>query len=338
MIEASIRVANNNIPTSYALERISRLTKTATPESSKTLIELKNSDESKDVSISIGEASTEFRVLTSPRRSPIKSFTIAIRGLRITQHDQTVNYLVKISNAIFFEIELLYRQSFILARVRTSPRPLLGNIRRNEPTTIQFPRGEYHDAPMSLYWYAKSASGMSLLQFLAFYQVVEYYFPIYSEIEAQRRVQNILKSPTFSPFNTADISNLLAAIKSGTGRGYGTERTQLSATVQECLDPQALWTFLTDNEYRKESLSKGKLLPKYRISLGDRYADVRDQVANRIYELRCKVVHTKSDSGDTELELLLPFSKEAESMESDIELIEYVAQQVLIASSRPLQI
>lgn len=58
-------------------------------------------------------------------------------------------------------------------------------------------------------------------------------------------------------------------------------------------------------------------------------------MSKRIYEIRCKIVHTKADARDPEVELLLPFSKEADLLQFDIDLIQYVAQQVLIAGSRP---
>lgn len=108
--------------------------------------------------------------------------------------------------------------------------------------------------------------------------------------------------------------------------------------MSECLEPRDLWDFLTEDEGRKEALAKGKLLSKHRLPLTDKYADVREQVSTRIYEIRCKIVHTKNENNDTELDLLLPFSKEAELLGYDIDLIKYVAQQVLIASGRQLRV
>lgn len=62
---------------------------------------------------------------------------------------------------------------------------------------------------------------------------------------------------------------------------------------------------------------------------------MRNDIAERIYDIRCKIVHTKdvAESRDQTGNLLLPFSKEAEGLTFDIELIQYVARQVLIASS-----
>lgn len=180
---------------------------------------------------------------------------------------------------------------------------------------------------------------MPLLQFLAYYQVIEFFFPIYSQSEARRRIRNILKTPGFSYHRDADIVRLLSAVKAGVGRGFGDERSQLRATLQECLDANALREFLVTDEYRNDFfMAKSKALPVHKLPLANPDADLRNDVADRIYDLRCKIVHTKTGANEGEIELLLPFSKEADLLEYEIELIQYVAQQVLIASSRELNV
>jgi hypothetical protein len=54
----------------------------------------------------------------------------------------------------------------------------------------RLPRTTYDHEPMSLYWYARQARGVPLLEFLAYYQCIEFYFPTYAEAEAQKRVRN----------------------------------------------------------------------------------------------------------------------------------------------------
>lgn len=192
---------------------------------------------------------------------------------------------------------------------------------------------------MALYWYARSAAGMPLLQFLAYYQSIEFYFPIYSQAEARRKLRNILKDPNFRKERETDIGRVLSAIKGASGLGFGDERSQLRASIQECLDPNELREFLSIDDERKDFFtSKGKSIAEQRIPINNPTADLRNDVADRIYDIRCKIVHTKAGGQDREVELLLPFSKEAEQLYFDIELIQYIARQVLIAASSPLEI
>lgn len=180
---------------------------------------------------------------------------------------------------------------------------------------------------------------MPLLQFLAYYQVIEFYFPTYSQIEARKKIRSILKNPTFRPDRDADIGNILTAISSGSGKGFGDERSQLRATFQECVDPKELRAFLIDNEEKKSFFSsKSKVLTSFNIPIANPSADLRNYVADRIYDIRCKIVHTKGDSLDGEIERILPFSKEAESLNFDIELVQFLSQKLLIAASSPIKI
>ncbi len=79
-------------------------------------------------------------------------------------------------------------------------------------------------------------------------------------------------------------------------------------------------------------------MTNHKLALGNQNADFRNDVADLIYDIRCKIVHTKGEEREGEFELLLPFSKEADLLQLDIELIQYLAQQVLMAASTPLKI
>jgi hypothetical protein len=176
---------------------------------------------------------------------------------------------------------------------------------------------------------------MPLLQFLAYYQVVEFYFPVYSQSEAQRKLKVILKNPTFRGDRDADIARLLAAIHVSRSGAFGDERSQLRATMLECIDAESIREFIENDTTLKEFyLTGSKSLPFHKIPIANESLDLRGDIAERIYDIRCRIVHTKSDGRDAAGELLLPFSKEAELLGPDIRLVRYVAQQVLIAGSR----
>jgi len=126
-------------------------------------------------------------------------------------------------------------------------------------------------------------------------------------------------------------------VVSGSGRGFGDERSQLRATLNACLDSEDIRSFLNEYEERIKFFSaKQKRLTDYKIPLSNKDADLRTPVADLIYDIRCKIVHTKNESMEGDVELLLPFSKEAELLFHDIELIQYVAKKVLVAASAPL--
>ncbi len=302
------------------------------------LLELRSDNTDSIVTITISNTSESIQtLLPGPFLRPGR-LSLKISGLKINQHNRALSLLQRYSDSLFFQIDMAIGVPLSLIRER---RPVRGARRvrsRDDIIAIQYPKTEYDEAPMSLFWYAQSAIGMPLLRFLAYYQVIEFYFFSYSQEEAMRKIRNILKDPTFRTDRDTDIARLLAAV-SVKGRGYGDERSQLRATLQACIDPSSLREFLTENDARKEFFSnKQKGLANHKVPINNPEADLRNDVADLIYEIRCRIVHTKGDNQEGEINLLLPFSKEAELLYHDIELMQYVARQVLINASSPIHI
>lgn len=301
----------------------------------------KDSDET--ATVSIGTVSKELAVLGGGEVRFSSSYSnylfVRITGLNVKQHDDAVKHLEHITNSFFFQIDLLYNVPLSLVKTRRAPTRRARRGQRDDLSKLEFPSFQYDSGAMALYWYARSARGMPLLQYLAYYQSVEFYFPTYSQMEAHRRIRNLLKDPTFNPHRDTDIARILSIASSQSSRGYGDERSQLRATVNACVTSEEIHQFLTRDSYRQDFFSaKQRTIDAQKLPLANPSADLRNDVADRIYDIRCMIVHTKSTTGKEEVDLLLPFSKEAEALSFDIELIEYVAQRVLIASSNPLRL
>jgi hypothetical protein len=281
----------------------------------------------------LGSATNPFDILIG-RMSSRPS--LRIEGLSVSRQDQAIETLERIANSFFFQLDLLRNIPLTLRRRRT-----LRTVYGKEPRAsqeLEFPKSDYDRDPISLYWYGRGARGMPLLQFLAYYQTIEYYFPAYSQAEARRKIRNILKNPAFRPERDTDVAKILVAAQAN-GLGYGDERSQLRATLNECIEPGALRVFLTESEERaKYFSSKTDKLTDQKIQVRNPDADLRNDVADRIYDIRCKIVHTKSGGREGEVELLLPFSKEAELLYADIELIQFVAREILISASTSLRL
>lgn len=335
-IEASVRPVTSLAPMRMALSRLLPLSTSGGNEDWETFcIELASAGDPA-TKIRLSRSTPELRALMGRPTGP-SSLSLKVTRPGIATHDGAIELLRRVADALFFQIDLLTDIPLSLTRDRRGQ--LRRRPRRRTPAArsgLEFPRNAYETAPVSLYWYARSAVGMPLLQFLAYYQVIEYYYPVYSQAEAHRKLKTILKNPTFRSDRDSDISRVLAAIHVTRSGAYGDERSQLKATLTECVDAETLRTFLTEDAERKAFLSsKTKGLTDHKLPIDTPGTDLRNDVAERLYEIRCKIVHTKVDSRTGELELLLPFSKEAEQLSYDIELAQFLAQQVLIASSTP---
>lgn len=295
-----------------------------------------------DAKIIVATGSDDGPVLELSRPTPLmlavseyatsSSISLKITGHKVNGHDEAVSFLKKVSSSLLFQLDLISDLPFVVRR-QTSYRKRTKRSRAWSAPDLKFPTNEFESAPLSLYWYGRSARGMPLLQYLAFYQVIEFYFPRFSQSEAHRKLKAVLKHPTFRGDKDSDVSKLLNAIYISRNGAYGDERAQLRATIDECIQPDDLRRFIREDSDRASFFSsKGKATyHKVNVNLDD--SDLCADLSRRIYEIRCKIVHTKSDVRDQEIELLLPFSKEADQLYFDIDLVQYVAQQVLIAGS-----
>lgn len=183
---------------------------------------------------------------------------------------------------------------------------------------------------------------MPVLQFLAFYQVLEFYFYRYLRHKAEQEIRNLLEEEPFDQLREADKLRLLEAIRLryGGGKKLGaSERQMLETTIRECVSQVDLRRFMIDNDERYDffaSRTLPKMVSECDLPVFDARLDLRRSVAERIYDIRCRIVHAKAEfeaQGP-----LLPTDPEAQYLRHDIDLVRYLARKALQKSRRPLQV
>ncbi len=288
------------------------------------------------VSVEISECTEELNALALRQRGrPPISLKISLGGERT--YTSALNALETISDSLFFQLDIERGVALALRKMLRRRRPLRSRgFKADEPTNIQFPAFEYDKAPISLYWYARSARGMPLLQFLAYYQVVEYYFPSFAKLEAVRSARKILKHPSFRVDRESDLTKLVTTI-SGSGRVGSSEREQMKVTVLEVLSSDDVKQFFEDNEEIAKILGKKQEgITDRTVNITRRDHDHRPDIAELLYDIRCRIVHTKNGFDNPQSEIILPFSAAEDDMWAYTELMQFVAQNALVRSSSVL--
>lgn len=292
--------------------------------------------ERNNIKISLSVPSKDMMILF-PANNSRRSLSLKIEGVNISKHDEVMKTLETMTNSFFFQIDICKNISFILQKTRIRNREELVSWRkRSKP--IEFPKYEYDAAPLSLYWYGRSAVHMPLLQYLSFYQAIEYYFPAYFHDEVKKKFQTLLKDPSFRVDRESDITKLIKISQFNNG-GYGNEREMLKVTIKACIEETELRDVLSGTEdIKKHFTTKLKGITDCTINFSSDKIDLRDMITQRVYDIRCKIVHAKNDSDEIFGSFLLPFSNESEMLQLDIDLIQLIAQKVIIASSSIIKI
>ncbi|MFI5491343.1 hypothetical protein [Actinoplanes sp. NPDC051859] len=290
-------------------------------------------DPSDKLQVEISEADPTLALFESG--SP-RSYSLKIKLNNVPTVGNALAILKELSTAIFVDLDLTHNVVFGLqiTRALASNKRQKSRTSRKKVQPPRLPRLKYSAEAASLYSYGRSATGMPLLEFLAYYQVMEFFFPVYSRQELMQRVRHELLDPRFDPNNDSDLARMLNLLAS-TGRGGLTESDQLRATISRCVDEESLSHFIKDDPDMEEFLTGKQEIKGVRsINFANRDQKLTDQVAHRLYQIRCRIVHTKEDGGPAGSQMMLPFGEEARKMSTDIELARYVAQKVLIAGGR----
>lgn len=289
--------------------------------------------------ITISQPTSTALALTNRELDEESGLTVKISGLEITNSKEATDILEKLANSLFFEIRNgtgiplmleMYEEPWLLPK---SPVFFTGKLQK---APIAFPKYQYDVDPLNLYWYATSAYEMSLLQFLAYYQVLEFYFPVYSRMEVKADVANIVKDPQFNPDHDLDINKLISSVLSKMGRGYRDEKSQLLATIKGCVQDEEVRELMSSENIKTHFQKDYKKLSKIKVSIDNKDTDLREQLAERIYDIRCRVVHTKAE--EIEKERILPFTEEEALLTVEVQIIEFLARKALISGSKKFSI
>ncbi|MFF0062654.1 hypothetical protein ACFYRC_14035 [Streptomyces sp. NPDC005279] len=303
--------------------------------------------------VAMGSASRDFTIISDRNRrrymnrdrEPLphglgRFTTIRISGISTTRHDEALEILNRISGAVFFELDLQYGVAPRLAPSWTSERARMGSRLQQEKAqeAPRNPQNQYPEKPLSLYWYGRSSAGIPLLEYLAYYQVLEYFFPSFSHRDTLEKLRNELLDPRFRPDEDRNLVRIIN-LASGRGKGFGSEREQLRSTIGGCVTEGHIRDFIESSDTLSEHFSgKQKIKDVAHLNIEDMKNDLLTSLANRVYDIRCRIVHAKEDGGKSAVDLLLPSSKEAEALGPDIELIKFLAQKVLIAGASRLRL
>lgn len=258
--------------------------------------------------------------------------SLYISGLGL--HGDAQSRLARINSVIDAVVFELNTMNGISVEVRNFPRYGY-RIATNhdigpEPTV---PKWEYSSEAVSLFRYGLAADRLPLLRFLAFYQVLEYFLPQYVDRAMLRRVRNIVADPSFS---IDDDSQLARLLEIGTRKNKLSEREQLSITMQYCLNEDELRKFISSDVVRSNFVTarSGPLQSVSPLVLNDNANTLTNQVAKRIYQIRCRIVHSKAGGKYEDSPVLLPFGPEVGQLEHDTEIVRFVAEKALAASAK----
>lgn len=266
--------------------------------------------------------------------------TLKIENISLDTEEQARIFLEKVSNSIFFQLDVLHEFTVTLAPRRISR--IERSIRRRmlyRPSDATKEIGlnyEYDKIPLSLYWFAQNNKESPIFAFFAFYQVLEYYYPIYSTLEAKNRIRNLIKDPHFSVDSEIYMVKLLNAVTTKNAERIGDEKEQLYNVLKSIVTGDDIIEYINSNEHIKGYFSnkESNKLSNEKLPVEDSI-NIIAKVAARIYDIRCRIVHNKASETHKKI---LPVTQEEDYLRNEVQLIKFLARKAIVANSKTIEL
>ncbi len=257
-----------------------------------------------------------------------------------SESEKTVKEFEELADSLIFNIS--YNLSVAIVKIKFLdeyiPMERTHRIKRNSIEKIEPPRRKY--IPSLVHHYQMGiATDNPMLQFISFYQILEYFFEKIYEEELFNKMRNKITDPGFSYKNDSDLNALIKIVKSKIQtRG---EVITYNENYALCL---TLKKYITDLDELKEKLKKyddKTLLDYYQnnpvpfskgntINWNNQDTNVTLQnVTDRIYKTRNSIIHSKESDKPRYVSF-----KDEKSLSKEIPLVKSIAEEVIIRSAK----
>jgi hypothetical protein len=232
----------------------------------------------------------------------------------------------EIVRSLVYELDI--RNGLVVAtRPRRLPRDSRAPGRaREDPSTVRFPRIRLQAEVADLFTFAAQATDNMLLSFLNYYQVLEYFLPAAVKKTALGRIRRELRDPRFDDNSDQSLLAILTEAERSTNISEG---TQVRVLVTEYVREDRLTEFFR-RDWGNYFSKRGPISGVQAVSPDS--PDFVNHVADRIYQIRNRIVHAKDDPKYLASRVLLPLSAEAQALGPDVQLVRLLASEAILAS------
>lgn len=229
-----------------------------------------------------------------------------------------------------FLYELNARNNVIFSVLRWPLRPETGaSGRRSELPALpppRFPVIAIDPEIAKLFSFASQASGNLTMAFLSYYQILEHFLFAMIRRGVVREVRNALFDRKFSEKSDASLMGLIDIVEQNLG---GIESKHLRALINGCVRREQVEEFLSSDSWGLHFTNKGPIQGVRPLNLKDKSVDILDQISERVYKLRNRIVHAKDGPKYGNSRVLMPESREADSLGPDVQLVRLLAMEVI---------
>lgn len=260
------------------------------------------------------------------RQIPFLS-TLKIAYGTALNRDQLRQNSEKIARSLIYELN--FRNGVVVELDAPALGPDIALARRAPEVfkEVRYPRTTVQYEVSILFGFASQVADDPPLAFLSYYQALEYFFPVFMRERAIKGIRRELRDPAFDEASTESLLRVLGAAEGAFPR---TEQHQLRVLVKEYARAGKLEDFFSRN-WGNYFSNKGPIKGVPSVNVKNTGQNLSEQVADRIYQIRNRIVHSKDDPKYGDARVLLPRSAESNALTPDVLLVRLLATEAIAA-------
>ncbi len=225
---------------------------------------------------------------------------------------------------------LAYGGKVLLSLVRSWDRGRR-HLRRGKIQDVQFPQRTYNSDLVSYYQLGLGSDSL-LLAYLAFYKILEHFFPTVTELGLQKRLAERLVAPEFSHTKATQLRQLAHIVRKYDQRMD--EEKMLSAVIEHFFPADEIrdWVTAFEGEAKRYFTVPQEVLGQS-LTLDLSGDQLAPSLAKRIYHIRNGLVHNK----EGELARFIPYSGQEAELLAEIPIVQFLAEQIIVKSGKDLE-
>lgn len=180
-----------------------------------------------------------------------------------------------------------------------------------------------YDDEMVQYYMAGRSARIPKVQYLSYYNVLEFWFDKKYNDEKCQEIQRIVTNPKFNHKNLKNYKKIIDIFRLNKNRA--SELEMLQSLIEQYIIVCDFKIFLNNNDYyTKNSAHK---IDDTKFSLADSDALLKKKLSKRIYKVRNAIVHSKESDEEKY------FPQDEKYILYEVDLVKYVAEQVIIGAA-----
>lgn len=270
-----------------------------------------------------GHISESARVRLAYPRFPFLA-TVKLSYAGAVGREQLGQHSVKIARSLGYELNVRNGVIVELDARPAGPDVIMDRWTPEVSGRILYPRIQVQHEVAILFGFASQAADDPLLAFLWYYQALEYFFPRAVRQSAIKEIRRELRDPVFDLASDASMLRIVKAAEMPTGSN---ESYQLRAVIKEYVRASRLEEFF-QRDWGGYFTRRGPIKDVPHINVNAEQS-LSDQVAERVYKIRNRIVHAKGDQRYAQV--LLPRSSESNALTPDVMLVRLLATEAISA-------